>query len=148
MFKTTPPAPLILTLSGILPFIGLALAMVWAGEDIALRSTMALWLLIYAAVISSFVAGVRWGAEISIAETPSTSTLVVSVLPPLLAWVAVGLYFRFASALVFLAMAVLFAALYAWDRGSADLPKWYRGLRIWPSLGAAFSLLVAYGLLR
>lgn len=148
MFKTTPPAPLALTLSGILPFVGLALAMVWFRDDIALRSTMALWLLIYAAVIASFVAGVRWGVEIARLEAPSASMLGLSVVPPLLAWVAVGVYFRFADALVFLGMAVLFAALYAWDRGSPDLPKWYRGLRVWPSLGAAFSLLLAYGLLR
>ncbi|MEL7231077.1 MAG: DUF3429 domain-containing protein [Pseudomonadota bacterium] len=149
MFKTTPTAPLWLTLSGILPFIGLAGGVLWFREDIALSITFALWLLIYAAVIASFVAGIRWGVEIARNETPSAVILALSVTPPLLTWLTVGLYFRYPSRPEgFLALAVVFAALYAWDRGSQNLPDWYRNLRIWPTLGAALSLLVAYALLR
>lgn len=148
MFATTPRAPLLLTLSGILPFVGLAISMLWLRGDVAIMSTLAIWMLVYAAVICSFVAGVRWGANIAQKDTPSFAILGLSVLPPLLAWAAVGTYFRFAEAGVFLAMAVIFTALYVWDRGSADLPDWYRSLRAWPSLGAALSLLTAYLLLR
>ncbi|MEM7492691.1 MAG: DUF3429 domain-containing protein [Pseudomonadota bacterium] len=149
MFKSIPTAPLLLTLSGIAPFIGLSLGMVILQENVGLLITLALWLLVYAAVISSFVAGIRWGAEIALKEAPSASILTVSVIPPLLAWLAVGLYFRFSTRPEgFLALAVIFAALYAWDRGSRDLPAWYRSLRVWPTLGASFSLLLAYILLR
>lgn len=149
MFKTIPTVALLLTLSGILPFIGLAAGVAWFREDIALSITVALWLLIYAAVISSFVAGVRWGAEIAKNAEPSGAILTVSVLPPLIAWLIVGLYFRYPSRPEgFLALALVFAALYAWDRGSRGLPVWYRDLRVWPSLGAALSLLLAYLLLR
>ncbi|MEM1036503.1 MAG: DUF3429 domain-containing protein [Pseudomonadota bacterium] len=149
MFKTTPTAPLILTLAGILPFIGLSAGVAWFREDIALSITFALWLLIYGAVISSFVAGIRWGVEIGRNETPSGFVLFVSIVPPLFAWLIVGLYFRYPSRPEgFLALAVLFAGLYVWDRGSDDLPNWYRDLRVWPTLGAGLSLVLAYVLLR
>jgi len=143
-----PKTPLALTLSGILPFVGLAFAIWhWRG-DIALQQTAALWLLVYGAVIASFLGGVRWGAATTKSDKPSGSTLALAVLPPLIAWVLVGLFFRYLSTEVFLAMAVLFALLYIWDKGSVNLQRWYRDLRIWPTLGATASLLAAYLLLR
>ena len=143
-----PKTPLALTLSGILPFGGLAFAIWHWHGDIALQQTAALWLLVYGAVIASFLGGVRWGAAIAKSDKPSGSTLALAVLPPLAAWVLVGLFFRYLSAETFLAMAVLFALLYIWDRGSVSLQRWYRDLRIWPTLGATTSLLTAYLLLR
>lgn len=148
MTGETSKIPLSLTLGGILPFAGLAAGMVLFREDIAMRQTLALWLVLYAAVIASFVAGIRWGAAMAAKPRPDGGVLAVSVLPPLLAWAAAGAFFRFADALVLLGLAALFAGLYVWDRRSADLPAWYRDLRRWPSLGAVASLLLAYILLR
>ena len=143
-----PKTPLALTLSGVLPFVGLAFAIWHWRSDIALQQTAALWLLVYGAVIASFLGGVRWGNAIAQGDTPSGNTLAVSVLPPLIAWVLVGLFFRYLSVELFLGMAVLFALLYIWDKGSISLQSWYRNLRIWPTLGATASLLAAYLLLR
>ena len=69
-----------LMFGGMVPFISSAgLMFVWR-DDLAMLNLAALWLLVYAAVILSFLGGVRWGAEIAKRERPRFAELGPSVL--------------------------------------------------------------------
>ncbi len=149
MFRSSlPQVPLALMISGVIPFLSSAGAMVIWREDIALMNTAALWLLVYGAVILSFLGGVRWGAEIANRERPRFAELGPSVLGALLAWALVMASFRYGMQTWILAtMATALTLHYFYDRLSPNLPRWYRQLRLWPTLGAVLSLAVAYFLL-
>jgi len=43
-------------------------------------------LLLYAAIILSFMGAIHWGLGIANADDPSARLLVISVIPPLIAW--------------------------------------------------------------
>ncbi|MEL6826722.1 MAG: DUF3429 domain-containing protein, partial [Pseudomonadota bacterium] len=76
MFRSAPPqVPMALMFAGVIPFVATSgLMLVWR-NDPALKVTMAPWLLVYAAVILSFLGGVRWGAEIAKRERPRFAEL-------------------------------------------------------------------------
>lgn len=143
----TPKAPMILTALGVLPFLAPAGLMVFYRHDAIVLNTLGLWLLVYAAVILSFLGGVRWGVEILKREKPRLAELIVSVLGSLMGWIAVIAYFRFGSGWLMAAMAGALLVYYVLDRGSPDMPHWYRRLRIWPTVAAIICLLLACVLL-
>lgn len=149
MFRSSPPqAPMSLMFLGIIPFIASAGAMVVWRDDIALMITAATWLMVYGAVILSFLGGVRWGVEIAKRERPRFAELIPSVLGALAGWALVLATFRFGvQPWAVLAMAAALAFHYFYDLVSAELPRWYRQMRVWPTLGAVLSLAVAYFLL-
>ncbi|MEM6381445.1 MAG: DUF3429 domain-containing protein [Pseudomonadota bacterium] len=127
---SVPRAPLWLGLSGALPFAGGVMTYASGGigpvsAPFALQSTLA-----YGAVILSFLAGIRWGLGLLLADAARRDArLSVSVVPSLLGWVA--LLLPAFPGLVLLAMA--FAAQGAWDAGDATrdgAPDWYPTLRI------------------
>lgn len=127
--KTVPKAPLWLGLSGVLPFVAgvivFAAGGVWfVTAELALRSTVA-----YGAVILSFLGGVRWGLALLLSNPDvRDARFALSVLPPLIGWVAILL--PAFPALVMLA--VSFAAQGAWDVGDAEddgAPHWFSHLR-------------------
>lgn len=89
---------------------------------------------IYAAVILSFLGGVRWGLELARApDAPSPARLVYSVSPSVAGWILAT--FALTSAQLHGAagmFAGLFALQYMWDRFShrdANAPDWYPLLR-------------------
>lgn len=139
-----PPAPLALTIGGLMPFIGGALA-AWAlNGDIARQAAAYLSLLTYSAAILSFLGGVRWGVEMSEAALtpPRWGVMIASVLGGLLGW-ALVLYYVLGSPSpnVFLILALAFAAHWVWDVTSRKaVPAWYEGLRTIASVGAIVSL--------
>lgn len=149
MFRSKPPqAPMALMFMGIIPFAASAGAMVVWRNDIALMITAALWLLIYGAVILSFLGGVRWGVEIAKRERPRYVELIPSVLGALVGWALVLTAFRFGvQPWGIAAMAGALTLHYVYDLMSGELPRWYRQMRVWPTLGAVLSLAVAYLLL-
>ncbi|NMG01570.1 DUF3429 domain-containing protein [Azoarcus taiwanensis] len=118
--------------SGLLPFIGLAVA---ALVD-PMRAT--LWnhaLVAYGAIILSFVGALHWGFAMTaggLSQGERTGRFAWSVMPALIAW----------AALLLVGASVLFAALlllagfwlhYLQDRvlaHRADLPAWYLPLRL------------------
>lgn len=127
-----PQGPLGLGLLGLLPFVGAALALYSSNEGVAAFAFSSF--VIYAAVILSFLGGVRWGLEIARApQAPSSLRLIFSVLPSLGGW-GLALWSlsqpeRHGAAAAF---AGLFAAQYAWDRASGPeglAPAWYPLLR-------------------
>lgn len=120
------PAAL-LTGAGAIPFVGLVIAM--AVAEPPTNATMALWLQTYAAVILSFLGGIRWGLEVA-RPAPSGTVLGLSVLPALAGWAILP------SAIIllpgpgwFLAYAGLFALQLGWDLVSVRVPGWFKPVR-------------------
>lgn len=149
MFRSAPPqVPMALMFAGIIPFVATSgLMFVWR-DDPASKVTMAPWLLVYAAIILSFLGGVRWGVEIAKRERPRFAELGPSILGALAGWGLVMASFRYgALPPIFGAMAGALVLYYLYDAISPELPIWYRRMRLWPTIGAVASLLLAYFLL-
>lgn len=149
MFRQSPPqVPMALMFAGIIPFASASGAMFVFRDDLALMNTAALWLLVYAAVILSFIGGVRWGAEIAKRERPRFAELGPSVIGALAGWGFVMAGFRYGmQSWIFAGMAAAIILHYVYDSISPELPIWYRRLRLWPTLGAVFSMALGYFLL-
>jgi hypothetical protein len=142
-----PPAALWLGLGGLIPFLA-CLAAIWLGWRHPLVGPPAPIILGYAAVILSFLGGVRWGIALRMVDRSlQTEALIVSVLPSLAAWLA--LLAPPPAALI--AMAALFLLLGIADTRLPDVgaPDWYRRLRILlTAIVAPALLLAAAGLAR
>lgn len=142
-----PPAPLMLALAGLLPFFAGAFAIHWFAGDLARQASAKLVLILYAAVILSFLGGVRWGVEMTVRpDSPRLVSLSLSVIGALAGW---ALAWQGALGGLqpwqFLALAGLFAAHWLWDlRAAKDLPAWYDGLRSIASAGALLALLAGW----
>ncbi len=95
---------------------------------------------VYAAVILSFLAGSRMGMSI-VQDRPSSLTLCLSMVPPILAWVLVLVPFN-TPAWRFVLLAVALLGHAAWDSRAREAPLWYLRLR-WPlTLAATAGLLM------
>lgn len=138
-----PAVPLVLALAGILPFVGTAYVIATT-EDVILAAQARLWLAIYAAVILSFLGGVRWGLAMTADSVPAFR-LGLSVLGALAGWGFVLLGFsKTFSPILFAGVAALFVLHWAWDVFAGEpAPAWYQGVRTLATLGAVTSLLAA-----
>lgn len=125
---------------GLLPFVGLALA-IWLDQ-----SHISLWrdaLINYSAVILSFVGALHWGFAMSQSGmTPNqrTKSFVWSVVPSLLGWVALSMTPKYATLL----LVAGFLAHFWQDKRLVqlvNLPAWYLPLRLRLTLVACISLL-------
>lgn len=120
--------------SGLIPFVVLAgVVAVFDGEtaDQASRA-----LLLYAAIILSFMGGVVWGRGLAgMRDGGLVSSLVISVVPALVAWVGTVLG---GSAGVMLCCLGLLGLL-VYDLRSQSLPEWFRRLRVHLSVGAVLA---------
>lgn len=138
-----PGAPLALTLAGMAPFAAGAGVMWAARQDPVLQAQAGLTLLVYGAVIVSFVGGLRWGAEVAGGhEAPRAAVLVLSVLGSLSGWGLV--LYGVLGALnwqVFAAAAGAQLLHGVWDTAAAGLSTWMRRLRAIGTFGAAAALL-------
>ncbi len=130
----TPGSPLPSTVAwlgygGLIPFVMLA-AVAVAGGDYAAFCGYAL--IAYGTVILSFVGAVHWGialARTDLGEQRRNATWIWSVVPALLAWLAL-LVTPVVAAIVLVAG---FAAQYLQDRRlsrQSSLPSWYLPLRL------------------
>ncbi|MFN7164456.1 MAG: DUF3429 domain-containing protein [Hyphomonas sp.] len=137
-----PRAPLSLTLAGLAPFAAGA-GVMWAAEaDPVLQAQAGLTLLVYGAVILSFIGGLRWGAEIAGSEAPRARVLALSVAGSLVGWGLV--LYGVLGALdwqIFAAAAGAHLLHGVWDTGATGLPAWMRRLRAIGTFSAAAALL-------
>ncbi|OEC34228.1 Protein of unknown function [Pseudomonas cuatrocienegasensis] len=142
---TTPPRlASLLGYAGLVPFVSGALGL-WL-TPLAWRPFVLDALLDYAAVILAFMGAIHWGlamrAEAS--DTRANMQLGLSVLPPLLGWLAVaGLPIMLAFPLMLLA----FIALYLADLRAVKLglaPCWYPALRRPLTVVVSLSLVLAW----
>lgn len=127
-----PRAPLWLGLAGLIPFFVTALAAL--APDPRAASFGIAGFSVYAAVILSFLGGVRWGLEMARApNAPSPARLLYSVGPSIAGWgLALWAIFIPGQQGAASAFAGLFAVQYIWDRSSARdgfAPAWYPPLR-------------------
>jgi len=140
--KQIPAPALWLGLAGLLPFwfplLSMAGVIDWLSADRALLLQLG-----YAAIILSFLGGVRWGAALKLPRGPLQSTLfVLSVLPSLAAFVALILPARVGL----IVLIVCFLLQGVWDVQSSqrkELPGWFAALRTILTAGAVLALTAA-----
>lgn len=126
-----PRAALRLGFLGLVPLAVSALVSLSQHHDTARLG--ALSFSVYAAILLSFLGGVRCGFELMRApQSPDVLRLVFSALPALAGW-ALALFVVIVPAALSAsaAFAGIFAAQYIWDHRSADAgaPDWYPLLR-------------------
>lgn len=122
---------------GLLPFAAAVIAGLLPGAP--LRGLALPALLAYGASILSFLGGVRWGLAIAQPDARRLlMPLLVSVLPSLLAWLALLL----PPAAGLLLLAAGFVALLVADLRLATAPPWYAALRLPLTAGAVSALLL------
>ena len=133
---TIPKSGFWLGYMGLSPFLAGAVWVITPGlplKAIALEA-----LILYGAVILSFLGGVRWGLAIAKMNTKLARPLIFSVIPSLLGWVAALLEPR--AGLLILALA--FSSLYVADSRLSLAPDWYKSLRLPLTAGAVMALLL------
>ncbi|MEM0930329.1 MAG: DUF3429 domain-containing protein [Pseudomonadota bacterium] len=129
----------ILGLGGLIPFWTLPVILL-AGGILSTAMTEALLQLIvlYGAIICSFMGGARWGLAMRTPEAGPFSGLLGSVMPPLLAWAVVGAPGFGVTALkqpliqlVLIAGLLGFQLFEDWrSSGKGLIPRWYLRLRM------------------
>ncbi len=130
-----------LACAGFVPFAGLSIALLLVGKETALHPVLTDALRTYAAVILSFLGGIRWGLALR-AKPVAAGDIVLSVLPAIIGWIALFLPVPVAVSVLLLA----FCTLGAWDsfaihRGLA--PVWFATQRIILTLLVAAALIGA-----
>jgi hypothetical protein len=136
------PAPALwLGLSGLVPF-WLPLVPIY-GAPVMEPDRALLLQMVYAAVILSFLGGIRWGAALKLPRGPLQSTLLaLSVLPSLAGFAA--LILPSVAGLVLLLIGFLVQG--SWDVQSAqrgELPAWFATLRALLTAGAVIAIVAA-----
>lgn len=118
-----------LALAGYVPFAVLAVWLYMIAPDHPWRGETIYLLKAYAALILSFLGGIRFGLAIASDLPERRVEVAVSTVPALGAWIALWLGEPQAFAL----LAVAFAAHGAWDSFAAHrghAPAWFGGMRI------------------
>ncbi len=141
--RNAPRAVWIWGLLGLIPF--LAPPMIGAlFPDHASISARAL--IVYGAVILSFLGGARWG--LAVGQTPvKPRVIALAMTPPLVGW-ALVLAPPHHARLQLLGLALALIAQGVWDDRARDLPTWYPRLRRVLTLGAGLGLLAGAALLH
>ena len=141
-----PPAlAILLGYAGLTPFVGGALG-VWI-IPLGWREFVLSALLDYAAVILAFMGAIHWGLAMRAEERDERAQiqLGLSVIPPMLGWLAIagGMPTGMALPILFLAFVCLYLAdLRAVRLGLA--PRWYARLRTPLTLVVVLSLQLAW----
>lgn len=142
--RRIPVSALLLGAGGLLPFFALAVALLFdlsafAPWDRLIRGALAA----YAALIASFLGGVRWGLGLAERDPARQAALFVgAVLPSLAAWVAMALPRPHDLSLlivIFLGLAVADVRLAM----TGAFPRWFGTLRLGLSVGVIGSLVLA-----
>ena len=136
-----PAAPLALGLAGLMPFWGLALALL-AHSALGLATVrIDLALATYAAIIISFLGGIRWGVAVA-GGADDITPYAISVMPSLVAWAALAAPdpWRF---VILGVVALVLGPIDLELVRSGRAPAWFGRLRLILSTGAGVALLLA-----
>ena len=131
-----------LGLVGFLPFAVLSLWLYAIADDHPWRAGTITLLSAYAAMVLSFLAGIRWGLSFERWEEDTRRALLVSLAPAAAGWIAIALPPPGSFAL----LAVAFAGQGAWDAfavGSGQVPPWLGRQRNWLTLLAVAAMVLA-----
>lgn len=142
-----PAAALWLTAAGFIPFALFSLGSIAAPP--MHQHKMEIALLLYGAVILSFLGGIHWGYEMARksegTDSPSFSRLGLSVLPSLAAWGSLALPQPYSA----VGLAVSLILTLAYDIICVQqgyMLKWYPKLRVPVTLAVVASLLLPYAI--
>ena len=132
-----------LALLGFAPFVVMALWLYGIAPDHPWRQSTVTLLTGYAAVVLSFLGGIRWGLALLGKSEERQGHMILSIVPPLIGWMALAT----PAPLVFVFLAVAFAAQGAWDSltlppGAA--PAWFRHARFQLTILAVAALILAF----
>lgn len=136
-----------LSILGLVPFVLIAITIFILGSSNAAIDPIFSIFRTYSALMLSFLGGIRWGYIMrEDNEFIETKALIISVVPALLAWMALLAPQEYApiTLLVFL---LAFCAHGAWDSfagNSEKLPLWYSNLRIKITLAVAVCHIVVF----
>jgi ribose/xylose/arabinose/galactoside ABC-type transport system permease subunit len=130
-----PRSVLVYGLLGLIPFLAPPLISLVTPAH---GGILGLVVLVYGALILSFLGGARWGQEVARPE-PRPLVVTLAMLPTL-----AGFGLLLATSLdrprQLLAMAALLGLHFFWDAASRDLPRWYTRLRLILTAGAITGL--------
>lgn len=121
-------APLALALFGFVPFAVLTGAQ-FMPDGTWGQATALVALKVYAAIILSFLGGIRWGIAVTTDDADAIAVFALSVVPSLWGWAA----FFAPDALGFVMFAVGFGAMGLWDRAlvaKGGAAQWFGLLRM------------------
>jgi hypothetical protein len=125
--RAIPRIVLWLGYAGLVPFVASALAL-WVAP-VRLHGFVLYSLLTYSAVILSFMGAIHWGLAMRDEGVSSPLQLGLSVVPPLVGWVALAL----SPTMSFVVLIIAFSVLYVADTRAARrgwAPSWYPRLRL------------------
>lgn len=132
-----------LAFAGFLPFAVLAAWLYGITPDHPWRQGTILLLTGYAALTLTFLGGIRWGVAMVSASRERQRDLIFSGVPLLFGWMAL----MATPPLVFVFLAVAFAAQGAWDSltlSPGAVPDWFRRLRMQLTVLVVAALVVAF----
>lgn len=133
-----------LSLSGFLPFLFLALALVFVPESSPQHITLVDALKTYGAIILSFLGGSRWAMSMRVNnEDRARFTMIKAVIPSLVGWFSLLLPIPY----VFAFQAMAFAGHGAWDSFAGQRGvylAWYVKLRTTLTFLVTGSLVLAF----
>ncbi len=125
--------------TGLIPFVALAAMYLGLGGEIQQEIGRAL--VVYGAVIISFLGAIHWGAVIyGVDTTNPTRRMLFSVLPALLGWVAVLLPLVYGLSVILASLPIVYLVDSRWS----PLHDWYLILRRRLTLIASLSVAVVF----
>lgn len=132
-----------LALAGFIPFAVLSLWLYGIAPDHPWRQGTITLLTGYSAVTLSFLGGIRWGIALLGRSGERQRDLLLSAVAPLSGWAALSIK----PPLVFVLLAVAFAAQGAWDSltlppGAA--PDWFRRVRVQLTILVVAAMVLAF----
>lgn len=141
--RQIPVVPLWLGLAGAIPFVALSGLIILPHFDVSSGVPDRLLhhaLLTYAALIASFLGGVRWGLSFAAPKSRQSTLFIVSVCPSLVAWLALAVPRPYDL----IVLITLFLCLLVLDIHVVQqrlVPRWFGSLRLILSFFVVLSLL-------
>lgn len=132
-----------LALAGFIPFAVLSLWLAGIAADHPWRAETNLLLKTYAALILSFLGGIRWGTAMLSRSVAAGRDMVASIVPSLVGWAALFVPAPHTYAL----LAVAFAAMGAWDNFAVHdkiAPAWFGRMRALLTVLVVSAMVVAF----
>jgi len=116
----------VLGYAGLIPFIFFSL-LSWV--DYTFVKDPHYYLISYAAIILSFMGAIHWGVAMSNVSDKSNQQLGISVIPPLLAWLALLLPVIYGYGILIISFSFLCLMDKALNKRGV-LPEWYYPMRV------------------
>ena len=129
--------------AGLAPFVVLSLWLYAIAPDHEWRDGTIVLLVVYGAVILSFLGGVRWGMALSDGVDQAPADFAAAIVPALVGWLAVAM----PPPYCFAVLAVAFAAHGAWDTLAVHqmkAPDWYGRMRMILTMVVVATMIVAF----